>query len=132
MLAGLGMDIIEIARVRRALAQQPRLVEKLFTPAERAYCDRCRDPAPHYAARFCAKEALVKAVGRHLRWQEVEVVRAPSGRPSLRLTGDSAEWAGVTRGVSFLLSLSHSRDAAVAVVTLALPSKSDFDPRTGT
>jgi holo-[acyl-carrier protein] synthase len=118
MVRGLGVDIVEIARMRAALARQPGLTVRLFTPRERAYCDSHRDPAPHYAARFAAKEAVAKAVGRHLRWQEVEVVTEASGRPALSLTGESAE---VTRGGSFLVSLSHSRDYAVAAVVMVAP-----------
>jgi holo-[acyl-carrier protein] synthase len=119
MVRGLGVDMVEIARLRAALARQPRLAARLFTPAERAYCESHADPAPHFAARFAAKEAVAKAVGRHLRWQEVEVVTEPSGRPSLSFTGESA---AVTRGASFLVSLSHSRDYAVAAVVMLAPS----------
>ncbi len=116
MIQSTGIDIVEIARVRAALARRPALRERLFTPAERAYCDRYPDAAPYYAARFAAKEAVAKAVGRHLRWQEVEIARDARGRPGVQFTGDSAEWAGVTRGAEFLVSLSHSREHAVAVV----------------
>ncbi len=121
MVTALGVDIIEIARLRRALQRHPRLKERLFTPGERAYCDRHADPASHYAARFAAKEAIAKAVGRHLRWQEVEVVADFAGRPSFQLYGESAQRAGVARGVSFLLSLSHSWDYAVAAVVMLAP-----------
>jgi len=123
-VSALGLDIIEIHRLRQALARHPRLAERLFTPAERAYCDGHADPAPHYAARFAAKEAVAKAVGRHLHWQEVEVMADFGGRPCLRLYGLSAQWAGVHRGVTFLLSLSHSRDNAVAAVIMLSPPPS--------
>ena len=121
MVTGLGTDIIEIERMRAALHAHPRLVARLFTPEERAYCDRRADPAPHYAARFAAKEAAAKAVGRHLRWQEVAVVSGPEGRPALALTGESARWSGLSRGASFLVSLSHSRDYALATVVRLAP-----------
>jgi holo-[acyl-carrier protein] synthase len=129
---GLGTDIVEIDRVRAALQAQPRLAARLFTPEERAYCDRRADPAPHYAARFAAKEAVAKAVGRHLHWQEVSITSGSQGQPGLVLTGDSARWAGVTRGASFLLSLSHSRDYATATVLLLAPpgpGQDEFSPR---
>ncbi len=132
-LNGLGVDVIEISRVREALAQRPALAARLFTPSERAYCDQHADPAPHYAARFAAKEAVAKAVGRHLRWQEVEVVRPPGGPPGLRFTGQSADWSGASQGAAFLLSMSHSRDYAVAVVALVwappIPPATGLPPR---
>ncbi len=116
MIHSIGVDIVEIARVRAALARRPGLRERLFTPSERAYCDGFPDPAPYYAVRFAAKEAVAKAAGRHLRWHEVEVVRESGGKPGVQITGESADWAGVTRGAEFLLSLSHSREYAVAMV----------------
>jgi holo-[acyl-carrier protein] synthase len=123
MLTSLGIDIVEIARLRDALARRPALAARLFTARERAYCERHADPAPHFAARFAAKEAAAKAVGRYLRWQEVEVVSAPSGAPALAITGESARWADVVRGTRFLVSLSHSREHAVAVVALLTPEQ---------
>ena len=121
MLASLGIDIIEIDRIRRALCRWPQMETRLFTERERAYCRGRADPAPHYAARFAAKEAVAKALGRWLRWLEVEVVSTPGGRPILALSGDAALLAQVAGGGRLLLSLSHSRDYAVACVVLALP-----------
>jgi holo-[acyl-carrier protein] synthase len=123
MLTSLGIDIVEISRFRDALARRPGLAARLFTAREREYCERRADPAPHYAARFAAKEAAAKAAGRYLRWQEVEVVSGPSGAPALSITGQSARWAEVTRGARFLVSLSHSREHAVAVVALLSPEQ---------
>lgn len=123
MLTSLGVDIVEIGRFREALARRPRLAARLFTAREREYCERRADPAPHYAARFAAKEATAKAVGRCLRWQEVELVLDRTGAPALSITGDSARWADVARGARFLVSLSHSREHAVAVVALLSPEQ---------
>jgi len=123
-VTSIGLDIIEIERVRRALARQPRLAARLFTSDERAYCDGRADPASHYSARFAAKEAVAKAVGHHLRWQEVEIVSDRRGRPSVTFLGESAAWAGVTRGARCLLSLTHSRDYAAAVVVMLSPPPS--------
>lgn len=122
MLTSVGLDIIEIDRMRQALRRRPRLAARLFTDRERAYCDRRADPAPHYAARFAAKEATAKALGRWLRWQEVEVTHGAEGRPLLKLTGEAAALAQVAEGARLLVSLSHSRDYAVAWVGLVAGS----------
>ena len=116
MLTSLGIDIIETSRIRQALERWPEMRARLFTEREREYCEQKADPAAHYAARFAAKEATAKAVGRWLRWQEVEVVSGERNRPTLQLSGESARIAGVTEGACLLLSLSHSREYAVAVV----------------
>jgi holo-[acyl-carrier protein] synthase len=118
MLTSLGIDIIEIARIRRALQRRPEFAARLFTEGERAYCDQKADPAPHYAARFAAKEAAAKAVGRWLRWQEVEVVADAYNRPRLGLRGESAAAAHIPEGARLLVSLSHSQNYAIAVVAL--------------
>jgi len=128
MLASLGVDIIEIDRVRQALRRRPRLAGKLFTPAERAYCERRADPAPHYAARFAAKEATAKAIGRPLRWHDVEVAADSTGRPHIRVRSTAAELSRADRGGRLLLSLSHSRDYAVACVGLLLPEEARPEP----
>lgn len=134
MLASLGIDIIEIDRMREALRRRPRLALRLFTERERGYCQRRADPAPHYAARFAAKEAAAKAVGRWLRWHEVEVVVDRSGRPQLSLSGLSAALAGVPEGVQLLVSMSHGRDHAIACVALVAPGQAQGplgNPRAG-
>ena len=128
MLASLGVDIIEIDRVRQALRRRPRLAGKLFTPAERAYCERRADPAPHYAARFAAKEATAKAIGRPLRWHDVEIVADSRGRPNIHVRSTAAQLSRADRGGRLLLSLSHSRDYAVACVCLVLPEEAGPGP----
>jgi holo-[acyl-carrier protein] synthase len=125
MRLSLGIDIIEIDRVRKALQRWPKMAARLFTERERAYCDGKADAAPHYAARFAAKEAAAKALGRPLRWHDVEVVSSPQGRPSLALYGEAAAAAGLSRGARSLVSLSHSRDSAVACVALVLPQATE-------
>lgn len=124
MLTSLGIDIIEIGRIRDALSRRPRLAHRLFTDRERAYCDRRADPAPHYAARFAAKEATAKALGRSLRWRDVEVIPDSSGRPHIALSGDAADIARVSHGGRLLVSLSHSRDYAIACVALVFGQES--------
>src|SRR4029434_6938101 len=92
MIVAIGIDIIEVARIREVLARTPRFRERVFTAAERAYCDsRGAVAAQHYAARFAAKEAALKALqtgwrGR-ISWQDVEVASRDSGAPYLVLRG---------------------------------------------
>lgn len=111
----IGTDIEQIARIARALARTPRFAEKVFTAAERVYCDAKAHPAEHYAARFCAKEAFAKAIGQPLRWHDVEIRRDPTGPPTLHATGTAAE---LLAGRTVHLSLSHAGDYAIAVVLL--------------
>jgi len=113
MAAGVGIDLIEIERLERALERRPRLAERLFTEAELAYAqDRAR-PGRHLAARFAAKEAVVKALGRPVPPREIEVI---GGRPpTLQLHGRAAEMAG---DAQIAISLTHSRDTAAAVAVL--------------
>lgn len=117
-MIGIGVDLCEVDRMRTALERTPTLADRLFTPGERAYCDLRRDPAERYAARFAAKEAVLKAMGLGLgacRWHDIEVVRADSGQPSLHLTGDAAA-AAAARGVErWLLTLSHTHTVAEAI-----------------
>ncbi len=127
VLSSVGIDIIEIERMRDALHQRPRLAGRLFTARERAYCDRRSDPAPHYAARFAAKEATAKAIGRWLRWHDVEVTADSQGRPGISAAGEAAALARVSEGGRLLVSLSHSRDYAVACVVLVSPQETQ-DP----
>src|SRR5213593_2377104 len=112
-----GVDLIEIERVRRALERYPRFRDRCFTEAERAYCDSRPNPAQSYAGRFAGKEAVGKALGfgvaRAFAWKEVEIVGRP--KPSVKLSGRlaaAAERAGVS-GID--LSMTHSRELAQAV-----------------
>jgi holo-[acyl-carrier protein] synthase len=109
-VAAVGIDLIEIERVERALDRRPGLAERLFTAAEIAYAaDRVR-PGRHLAARFAAKEAVLKALGTPVAPREIEI---ESGEPpKVRLHGRAAELAG---GRKLSISLTHSRDTAAAV-----------------
>jgi holo-[acyl-carrier protein] synthase len=110
MALGVGIDLIEIERVERALERRPRLADRLFTPEELAYSRGRARPGRHLAARFAAKEAVIKALGRGVPPREIEVV---SGEPPrLRLHGRAAAAAG---GAEIAISLTHSRDTAAAV-----------------
>lgn len=120
--AGIGIDLVEVSRVREMLDKHgPRFKERTFTSGEIAYCDSCADPAIHYAARFAAKEAAAKALGTGLwnegvNWTDIEVVRKDSGRPVLVLHGAAKQHAGES---ACLVSLTHTRDLAMAQVMLA-------------
>ena len=117
-MIGVGVDAVEIERFRRLLARRPRLAQRLFTEGELAYATRRRDPAPPLAARFAAKEAVLKALGVGLgsaRMTEIEVTREGTGPPVLNLAGRAATLAS-DRGVHrWHLSLTHTDAAAVAV-----------------
>ncbi|MBN1140742.1 MAG: holo-ACP synthase [Deltaproteobacteria bacterium] len=120
-IGGLGTDLVRVARFRRFLEEgKENLLARLFTPAERDYAMTKRDPAPHLAARFAAKESFSKALGTGFReglsWREIEVVHDPLGKPELVLSGRAAEMFE-ERGLSSLqLSLSHDGEYALAVV----------------
>ncbi len=117
-MIGIGIDAVEVERFRAVLARRPTMSRRLFTEAERAYGERHRDPAPRLAARFAAKEAVMKALGVGLgafAFHDVEVVSAPSGAPSLVLRGQAAELASRRGVVDWRLSLTHTERVAEAV-----------------
>ena len=113
-----GIDLIEIDRVRRAL-ERPGFRERCFTEAEREYCDSRADPAQSYAARFAGKEAVGKALGCGVRftWKEVEIVGRP--KPGVRLSGRTAAFAERVHAGAIDLSMTHSRELASAICVVA-------------
>jgi holo-[acyl-carrier protein] synthase len=110
-----GVDLIEIARIGRALERYPGFRERCFTEAEREYCESRANPAESYAGRFAGKEAVGKALGIGVRftWKEIEIVGRP--KPSVRLSGRTKAWAEKSRAGAIDLSMTHSRDLAAAV-----------------
>lgn len=113
----IGLDLVEIARVERALGRWPGLGARLFTEGELAYAASRARPGQHLAARFAAKEAVTKALRLHvLRPREIEVVSGTDGAPELVLTGAAAAAAG---GARVEVSLTHSRTTAGAVAVVA-------------
>ena len=123
MVLGTGIDISEIPRIAAALERYgERFLQRIYTPSELAYCMRKKSSAESLAARFAAKEAAAKALGTGISygvsWLEIEVARAPSGRPSLALHGRAAEIAARMGVRSSSLSLTHSREIAMAFVIL--------------
>lgn len=116
---GVGIDLVDVHRFRISLERTPSMRVRMFTEGERAYAEQANDPAERYAARFAAKEAVMKAMGVGLGafgFHDVEVVRAEGGQPSLVVIG-AAELLAVERGVlAWQLSLTHTATSAGAVV----------------
>jgi holo-[acyl-carrier protein] synthase len=118
-MIGIGVDVVEIERFRQSLARTPSMRERLFTETELAYVAPKNDPVPSLAARFAAREAVMKALGLGLGafgFHEVWVERAESGAPSLAVTGRAAELAAAAGVRRWHLSLTHSDLVAVAYV----------------
>ena len=115
-----GVDLIEIARIERTLARYGGFRARVFTDAERAYCDSKPNPAQHYAARFAGKEAVGKALGfgvaRAFAWKEIEIVGRP--KPRVQLSGRVRAWAQRVDAGAIDLSMSHSRELANAVAVV--------------
>lgn len=116
----IGTDITEVGRIRKMMQTHDQFVSTVYTGKEIAYCSRKRDASQHFAARFAAKESVMKSVGRGwlqgLQWTDIEVVSLPSGEPAIRAHGTLQE-AMRERGIrSFALSMSHCRDYAIATV----------------
>ena len=118
-LAGIGVDMLEIARMERVMRRRPSFLSRVFTDGERAYCDRCARPAEHYAGRWAAREAVVKALGtgfaEGIGVRDVWVARDDAtGRPRAVLEGRAAEVARELGVLEIALSISHTHDVAVA------------------
>jgi holo-[acyl-carrier protein] synthase len=117
VIAGLGVDMVEIARMGAALERHPRMKERCFSAEERAYCESRNRPVVHYALRFAAKEAVLKALGTGfagMAFTDVEVMRDAKGRPMPRLSGRAAEVAAEMGVAEIMLSLSFTHENAVA------------------
>src|SRR5438309_6953693 len=120
---GIGIDLVPIPRMRQILERwHDRFLSRVFTEAEIAYCRSRKDPAPHFAARFAAKEAGLKALGTGLRlgisWRELEVTRERGGPPTLVLSGRCQEIGVSLGGSRMLLALTHDGDYAMAQAML--------------
>jgi len=123
MVLGVGTDLIEIARIAESVRRYgDRFLGRIFTPREIEYCQRKKNAAESFAARFAAKEAGAKALGTGIShgvgWLELEVVREPSGKPELQLSGRAAERAARLGVARVSLSLAHSGALALAVVVM--------------
>ena len=114
-----GIDLLEVERLERALERRPRLAERLFTDGERAYAQTRARPAMHLAARFCAKEAVAKALSlREWSWRDIEVVGGGDEPPEVRLAGTAARRAREL-DIEVKVSLTHTTGMAGAVALAA-------------
>ena len=122
---GVGVDLVEVERARAMLADKgAHVFERLLTPSEAEYCRSRPDPAEHVAVRLAAKEAVYKALqgsdeARGIGWRDIEVTRAPDGRPDVELSGLAATRARELKVRRVLLSLSHTHQAAIAIAVLS-------------
>lgn len=119
MIIGVGTDIIEIARIDLAITRQEQFIQKVFTPAEQNYCNCFKNSSMHYAGRYAAKEAVLKAAGTGLRspltWLDIEILNNNEGQPQAYLSG---ELSLLLKGLSLHVSISHCKDYATACVIL--------------
>lgn len=123
MVKGIGIDIIEIDRVRGVIERRgDRFLNRSYTPREIEYCNAKKDYARSFAARFAAKEAVMKALGtgwsRGVRWKDIEVTNAPSGKPQLTLYGRAREIMEELGASTAMITISHSRDYAICQVIM--------------
>jgi holo-[acyl-carrier protein] synthase len=123
MIVGTGIDIAEVARIAQSIDRfGHRFLERIFTPAEIHYCESKANKAERYAARFAAKEAAMKAIGtgwnRGVTWHDVEVTRAPGGRPTIAYHNKAAEFFRALGAVRAHLSITHTAESAMAQVIL--------------
>ncbi|MDB4353867.1 holo-ACP synthase [Akkermansiaceae bacterium] len=118
-LIGIGIDVVEVDRVRSSLDEfGDRFLDRIFTPSEQEYCNRQKRPEIHLAARFAAKEAISKAfgtgIGKEIGWLDIEIVRKESGEPEVRLSGDGQRFADAQNATEIKVSLSHAQHYAAA------------------
>ena len=123
MIYGIGIDLVMVKRIEEALRRWgERFQRKVFTPYEIQYCLQKRNPSPHFAARFAAKEAFVKALGVGMRrgvyWKDVEVQRGPLGKPLLKLSGRALEICQRDQIEGLFVSLTHDHEYSSAMVVL--------------
>ncbi len=114
-ILGIGTDIIEIQRIAESVERTKGFAERVFTESELRYCRGKRSCAAHLAGRFAAKEAVAKAIGQSLSWQDVEILKSDNGKPSVRLMGKAKLLAS---GCGVMVSISHSRYYATATAIL--------------
>ncbi len=125
MIVGTGIDIAEVPRIAQSIARfGDRFLRRVFTEGEIRYCESKANRAERYAARFAAKEAAMKAIGtgwnHGVAWRDVEVSRMPGGRPTMQFHGKAAEFAAKLGVVRVSLSLTHTKEYAIAQVILEI------------
>ena len=122
MIVGIGVDLVKIDRIGKAGKDHPGFLEKVFTEQERAYCSRQKFPAQHFAGRFAAKEAVLKAIGTGwsagVKWTDMEVLHGEGGGPVVNISGRVKDLMDLKGVKQILLSYSHDEGYAVAQVVL--------------
>jgi holo-[acyl-carrier protein] synthase len=117
MIKGTGIDIVEIDRFKRAIERRSRLIDRVFTKAERDYCLERNKPHLHFAVRFAAKEAVAKSLGigfRNIKWQDIEIIKMSSGKPTVVLHNEAKKIADSMEISLIDVSLSFSKTNAIA------------------
>ena len=117
MIKGVGIDIVEISRIKKAITKRDRFAQRVFTKSEREYCQGRPRPWRHFAARFAAKEAVSKALGTGksgMSWTDIEIARDKLGRPHILLSGGGAQRARENGVKEIAISLSFDKNSAVA------------------
>ncbi len=119
MIFGIGIDVVEVERVESSIAEYgERFVNRVFTGAEKEYCEAQKRPAIHYAARFAAKEAIAKAfgtgIGKELAWLDMEIRRHKSGQPEVFLSGEGQDFYKTNGLTQIKISLTHAQHYAAA------------------
>jgi holo-[acyl-carrier protein] synthase len=122
LVFGIGTDIIEVERIKKQLENNSGLREKLFTSHEIAYCENKKNKAQHYAARFAAKEAFLKAIGtgwrEGLKFNEIEVTNDKMGKPMIVLSGKTKDFVDQINITNIQVSLTHIKDVVNAIVII--------------
>ena len=134
MIFGVGIDLIEVPRIGRQIAEGRRFVRRIFTEREIAYCEGKKHKSQNYAARFAAKEAFLKATGigwrEGMSFKDIEVVNDPLGKPELVLYGKALEFSKAKNIIRIEVSLTHLKEMAGAIVTLETADGADQDSET--
>lgn len=129
----IGVDIVSVRRIRQAIERQgERFLNRVFTKSERAYCERKRNRFENYAARFAAKEALIKAKKGgpgHYSFHDIEIARNVSGAPSIQITPQARKKLRISPDAQFELTMAHERDFAIASVVLFDPALTNSPTR---
>jgi holo-[acyl-carrier protein] synthase len=131
LILGIGVDLVKVERMEKALERGERFQRRIFTERETAYCLRHKHPATHFAARFAAKEAGMKAIGtgwsNGVGWKDFEVTLDARGRPNLLLSGKAAEFAKAMGATHTVVSLAHDGGFSIAVVALEGEARSSAE-----
>jgi len=124
MVYGIGIDMIEVMRIEKQVSAGPRFVERIFTPHEIDYCEKKKNKAQNFAARFASKEAFLKALGtgwrKGIAFKEIEVVNDELGKPEIVLYGKAKQMAEERKIIRIQLSLTHLKEMASAIVILEI------------